>query len=335
MNAVAELPVLNAPKPVRATRSRAKVPARQIARPKRIADLVKAREIKMDVTWGLDPELFLASSSTGQIVSSIPVLKCSKHNPIKLTDGAKIYADNCLLEFSMPPAKTKQDLVTRMRKVFQDIQHTVGNDYRLVAQAAHTFDDSDLVAAHGVDPLVGGCEPSYNIYRMEVNQPPDFKGGLRSGSFHLHLGHKRLKDFKTRVSAIKLLDIYLGCANVIFDRDPTAAQRRAIYGSASEHRLPVWGAEYRVMGPYALRSPSLVELAIDVANHALVPLRQGYEADVIKTVDPVKVQHAINTCDPKVAKEVLTQAQMPAGLMERIEMDRGELDLYAEWDLKG
>ena len=132
---------------------------------------------------------------------------------------------------------------------------------------------------------------------------------------------------------VKLLDIFLGCANVIFDKDHTAKVRRALYGTASEHRLPPHGLEYRCLGPYVLQSPKLVELALDLSDYALTPIRRGKEKELLKSIDARKVQAAINTCDVQLAEQVLTEAGLPTKLMERVKHDYGAPDLYKAWAL--
>lgn len=301
---------------------------------KRIADLVRTKRLDLRPAFGLDPEMMIFDTEQDRIVSSIPILKRDKHNPIDLGGGARFYSDNCLAEFSMPPETTAQALIKSMRVVFQRMQNHLGDRYRLIPKAAHEYPAEDLVPQHGVDPSVIGCECSYSAWDMAVNTPTPFQSGLRTGSFHLHLGHDLLKEFKHRIAAIKLLDLNLGMASVIFDRDETARARRQYYGGPSEHRLPDWGVEYRVMGPFALRSPALVELVIDIADHALNAMREGHAPEVIASIDVDEVKAAINTCDVKLARKVLKQIGFPAALMKRVEMDRGELDMYQEWGLK-
>lgn len=281
---------------------------------------------------GSDPEIMCYSVEEKKIVSSIPVLKRDKNNPIDLGDGIKMYADNVLIEASFPPSKNRASMVKLMRTVFTRMQEKLGDKYRLLPKAAHVYSNKELKAEYGIDPMIGGCDPSFNVYRMEINDIPNFQGGLRSGSFHIHLGHNRLLDFDTRVSAVKLLDIFLGCSSVIFDKDETALNRRDLYGKASEHRMPPHGVEYRCLGPWSLRSPKTTALVLDLADYALESLRSGKELDIINSVDENNVQEAINTCNPVLAKKVLVQAGMSGELMTRVEASY-KPDFYKDWKI--
>lgn len=294
----------------------------------------KTAAMELNVHYGLDPELTLYSLEQKRIVSAIPVLKCDKHNPIDLGDGVKFHADNTLAEFSMRPETTGPALVKSMRVSFQKMQDYLGKQYRLLPKASHVYPDEDLVPSHSVDPMQIGCEDSFLCWGQCLKPTNGFVGGLRTGSFHLHLGHAKLLEFEHRLNAIKLLDIYLGLSSVVFDKDETARARRALYGVSGEHRLPIWGIEYRVMGPFALRSPALVELVIDIAEYALDAMREGRQDEIIGMIHPEEVERAINTCDVPLARRILTQLEFPKALMQRVELDRGELDMYREWSIK-
>lgn len=309
-------------------------------KPRTIKDMVPSaptikrtsKRIELDVSWGSDPETHLALAN-GQIISSIPVLKRDKHDPIDLGDGIRMYSDCVLVETSFPPSDTKAEMIERLKVVFTRMQEHLGDEYRLIPQAAHEYQPHELEPSYGIDPRVAGCEPSYSAWNRSINTPPDFQGGLRSGSFHIHLGHDALKEHEMRIKIVKLVDIYLGCASIIYDKDPTAKARRRLYGHSSEHRLPPHGVELRIMGPWSLRSPKTVELTLDLVDHALEMIRVGKDDEVLAAISPDDVQGAINDHNEGLARKVLSQAALPSALMKRVEQDRGALDLYRDWQL--
>ena len=56
------------------------------------------------ITLGSDPEVMIKFNSRGgRIVSSIPIIKRDKYNPVVLPGDFKVYSDNVLMEFSHPP----------------------------------------------------------------------------------------------------------------------------------------------------------------------------------------------------------------------------------------
>lgn len=298
--------------------------------------MAKNKKLGFSYTLGSDPELMLYSMAEKRIVSSIPVLKRDKHNPIILDEanGIKAYADNVLLETAFNPCKSKDEMLERFRVVFQNIQNHLGDKYKLVPKAAHEFPMEDLKEAYGINPMQIGCDPSYNAWLKQINNPGEFQSGLRTGSCHFHIGNDKLTDFNTRLDAIKVLDIYLGCSFVIVDKDPTSRDRRTYYGQSSEHRPCDYGLEYRVLSPYVLKSPKLLGLALDIIDFSMQHIKNDTAKQIIESVDSDMVINAINKCDLSLAKSVLTKAELPLSLMKRIEDNYGELDLYKEWSIK-
>lgn len=293
---------------------------------------------KLTTTFGSDPELFLFSNKSQKIVSSLPVLQHDKHDPIDLGDGIKMYADNVLVEAAMPPQDSAEGMLEQFKTVFQRMQNVLGADFRLVAQASHTLEDSELQ-----DPKAweAGCDPNFNAYTGGMNEPASFVTGLRSGSFHVHIGNKNFKkdanglllNSDSRETTIKLLDIFIGLSSIIFDGDESSAARRALYGKAGEFRPTFYGIEYRVLGNFALRSPETTGLVFDLINHALVHTSEGSDKDVIKAVGEKNVIKAINTNDVKTAIKLLTKAELPANLMKRVQKQY-KPDMYKDWGIK-
>lgn len=273
---------------------------------------------KFEATFGSDPELMLYDREQGRVVSSIPVLKRDKYDPIVQPDGSKVYFDNTMVEFAMPPSNSKKEILAKFTSMFTHAKKVLGDKYGLVAQSSHVFDDDQLT-----DPraLEAGCDPNYNAHESKQNEAPQFKGGLRSGSFHIHVGAKNLRNFTAREDAIKILDVFLGASSIIFDKDETAPARRALYGKSGEFRPTEYGIEYRVLGNFALRSPETTELVFDLVEHTLKEINNGNAAKILKTIDLNKVRKAIDTNDKALAKEILTEAKLPEALMKRVEKD--------------
>lgn len=300
-------------------------------------------------TFGADPELFLFDKRLNRVVSSIPILKRDKHNPIELGRGSKLYADNALVEIAFAPSNTKQDFINSLRTVFAETKKRLGNRYTLLPQAVHRYKKSELK-----DRLVYiengrkkemtawdiGCNPNFDIYRHAANMPKPFKDGMRTGSFHLHLGNKNYKtepngllvpDF-SKAEAVKLMDIFVGVSSILFDKDETAPARRKLYGKAGEFRPTPYGVEYRVLGNFALRSPELVSLVFDLTNHALSYMVKGNQNQILGKIDANRVIKTINNNDKKMAMKILSEANLPKDLMQRVNMN-WEADFEKAWGI--
>lgn len=281
------------------------------------------------MTFGSDPESMIIRLDDQKVVSAIPIIGHDKHDPIDLGDGIRLYADNVLAENSFPPTENPDDFIARLREVFVRTMEFLGGRYELAFRAAHIYDETEL----GPKPeiMVGklpveweiGCNPSWDTYKQSSYIPNPFEDGMRTGSFHLHIGHEKLAggmdNIEMKATAIRLLDLFVGCASVIFDKDKSSPMRRRLYGKCGDFRPTPYGIEWRTLGNYALRSPALVRLVLDLATYAMGFIDRGEHEAALEWTDPDEVQKAVNTCDKKLAKQILLDAAMPSELMHRIE----------------
>jgi hypothetical protein len=281
------------------------------------------------ITFGADPELCLFDKRQKKIVSAIEVLKNDKKNPIDLGDGIKMYADNVLVEMAFPPCDDHKQMVARLQTAFRAAQENLGERYVLIPKASHVYDDSEL---NNPGAWKIGCEPTFDAYGEKMNDPGEFTNGLRTGSFHIHLGNDKLTDFNTRHRAIKLLDIIVGCASIIFNKDESSLARRKLYGKAGEFRPTPYGAEWRVLNNFALRSKELTELVLELVNYAMGIIIDGKENDFIKAVDEKLVRKAIDTENKELAEQILNTINLPAKYMARIKKNY-EQDFNKAWEI--
>lgn len=266
-------------------------------------------------SFGSDPEVMLYDKHLKRVVSAIPILKQNKEDPVLLQDGVKTYYDNVMVEAAFPPVETRQDFVRTVGGALGLVQKFLGPRYQLLCQAAAIYDESELA---NTAAILTGCNPNLDVYSGTQNEPVKFVGGLRTGSFHLHIGHEKLADFHLKEALVMLLDIYLGCASVIFDKDETALTRRSLYGKAGEFRSTPYGIEYRVLGNWSLRSPLLVGMIWDLASHAISLIENDTAIDLIGKTDMEMVQEAINGCHRDLADMVLGTARVPMPLWNQM-----------------
>lgn len=290
---------------------------------------------KTTFTFGADPELFLFDKEQKKVVSSIPVLKRNKENPIEIAKGVKIYADNALVELAFPPAENKHQFIETLRTAFARTKEYFGNRYSLLPQAAYEYERNQLkdklhYVKDGKEETMTawdiGCNPSFDVYRRCENKIRKFENGFRSGSFHIHIGNKyyktdangKLLTNESRSAAVKLMDIFVGVPSILFDKDKTAPIRRKLYGRAGECRKTPYGIEYRVLGNFALRSPELVSLVFDLTQYALSYINDGREKEILNRINPNTIMKAINANDKILAKQILKLAKLPPQFMKRI-----------------
>lgn len=280
------------------------------------------------MTIGSDPELMIWSRDHGRIVSSIPVVKQDKHNPIDLGDGAKMYSDNVLVEASFPPAASKDGFIRTLRTVFGKMNKHLGERYELLPLTAHIYDDRELSDKKSKE---SGCSDNFAVYEQRKGPPPPFSNGLRTGSFHIHIGHDELLNPDNKDKMIKILDIFLGCASIVFDGDESSPMRRKLYGKAGEFRPTSYGVEYRVLGNFALRSPKTTELVVDLVEHSMDTLLSGKADKLLATIKPEDVQNAINSNMRGLSKSILLRAGVNNPMMARISKNSKPACSVASW----
>lgn len=295
----------------------------------------------LSFTLGSDPELFLIDNREGgRIVSAIPVLKCLKDNPLSLKGGVKAYADNVLLEASFPPSTSVDGIVDRLRGAFVAIQEHLGGSHSLLPQASHVFAADQLKdvlrdkSGIKMDGWSIGCTPSINVWKRCVNKITPFPDTMRTGSFHIHLGSPKLMTMEGTELAIRVMDVFVGCASILFCKDPTAVARRKVYGQAGEaRRCDAYGCEYRVLDNYALRSPDLVRLVGDLTEHAMTHINGDTGLDLISSLDHDDIQRAINTSDKGLARSILMKAGLPMKLLTRVDHEYDIPAFNAAWGI--
>jgi hypothetical protein len=298
---------------------------------------------KMKFTIGSDPELMVRDNATGKIISALPVLVddkgvlCDKYNPIDLKNGVFMYADNILAETKFPPVSTKKEFIGVYRTAFSRMKKTLGNKFSLVPLASHLYDKDQLFETNGEPVLKAweiGCTANYNAYTESQNEIVNFEDGVRTGSCHIHVGNRKLCDFHMRHKAIRLLDIFVGCASVIFDKDIDASRRRRkYYGASGEFRPTDYGLEYRVLSPFVLRSPKLVELVYDLVDFTMAIIQSDKVDEILGLVNPESVHKAINECDINLSRDILKTVKLPIRLFKRVEADYDVADFDKNWNI--
>lgn len=296
---------------------------------------------KVKCTIGTDPEFMLRDITTGGIVSAIPVLKHGKEGKVFLDPDKKfaIYCDNTMAECNVPPATSEDEFVDNIRKLFY-FSNTFLDParYTLATVASHNFTKAECANEIA---MIFGCSPEYCAWTFSEKTPPDGAAGkvFRSAGGHIHIGRVDfasfdegedgvfLMDFASKAELIQVCDATVGLALAYLDNDPTAAARKALYGEAGRHRLPIYGVEYRTPGNYWLSSPSLtrltyklVELAINICESGkgkgfLAQYAEGDSEDLAVRFN--SLIRAVNTNDKAYAGKMLAKT-LPSELWKEV-----------------
>ena len=267
------------------------------------------------VWFGTDPELFLQNSA-GQIVGSEAAVPKSGQavDPRSPASWGSVVRDGVQVELHPQPSHCRQALSLNIAQCLRTL-----NNLALPKQLTVSFRpvvEMDPAIFEGLheDSKQLGCAPSLNAYDVTANIYVDGASYLtRSAGGHIHLGLLNLPYvYQHRERLPQLLDILVGNTAVLFDRDPSAAKRREVYGRAGEYRLPAHGLEYRTLSNFWMHSIPLFSLMFALARQAVsvlhtegVPNSFGWDApsELLKLVNIDKVQRAINENNLELACE--------------------------------
>lgn len=233
--------------------------------------------MSLKIKLGCDPELFLKSVETGELVSAHDILPGTKIEPYKVTRGA-IQVDGTAAEFNTDPAESGQGFVNNIAQVMADLKKHLGGKYEFVLDPTATFEPTYFHSLPDVTRELG-CNPDFNAWTGKVNPSPDGDSTtMRTASGHIHIGWcdgvnpsdpNHIADCET---VIKQMDYFLGLYSLMWDKDPA---RRALYGKAGAHRRKPYGAEYRTMSNVWLRSQSVQRWIWDAAVQGVNNLMSG------------------------------------------------------------
>ena len=287
---------------------------------------------------GADPELML-SSPEGKLISAIPLIPGTKEKPTKVKCGA-IQHDNVMAEFNVDPASTSEEFEHNTREVLRELTKFVAPNLLLV-QASAKYPKAAL---NSEEARIFGCDPDFDSWTLMMNEFDNTKaaGSFRSAGGHFHIGYKdstkeMLSDPYGKVEVVKMLDIFQGVPSVLLDPDPTSAKRRSLYGKAGSHRPKDYGVEYRALGNFWVRSPSLLHLMYELAHTAVELTLQGESGKIIDQAGEKNVQKAINRSDKGGAGQIVDtvlRKYLPTHLQTLISNLTGlDADLYTAWAL--
>ena len=298
-------------------------------------------------TIGTDPEFFLKTGD--RLVSAIPLIKGTKHDPAPLPNGGTIQRDNVAVEFATDPAKDGPDFVEKVRSCMRDALDMVPSDHDLVVIPSAEFDADQLDHPEAQE---FGCDPDYNAYTVEMNEKPWCgESGFRSCGAHIHVGGLDdngntieglgfLQDFMGKINMVKGMDLFHGIVSTVLDNSEAAIKRRELYGKAGCHRSTPYGVEYRVLSNYWMKTPNLVMLMDYMTRDVARLVSSDQLQAILDEVGENELQNIINCGDVDAANKIVDnyiKPHMSDETLDLFEMCLEALpkmkDLRQEWGI--
>jgi len=211
------------------------------------------------ITVGSDPEIFV-SDNTGKIVSAHGMIEGDKRAPFPVDKGA-VQVDGMALEFNIDPSKSEREFCEYIQNVMGQLRDMIPAQHELEITPIANF-GSEYINAQPLAAKRLGCEPDYNAYSRRTNPKPSEESPFRTAAGHIHVGWgENMRGPRHRNECcpfIKQLDLFLGVPSVLMD---DCTQRREMYGKAGAFRPKTYGAEYRVLSNFWLKSDALMAWA--------------------------------------------------------------------------
>lgn len=230
----------------------------------------------MQILVGCDPETFVQDRTSGAFVSGHGMLPGTKLVPHKVRNGM-VQIDGTALEFGIDPAKTCEEFINNIADVMAQMQEIAGADKNIVAKPVAEY-DPEYFKTIPPEALELGCNPDFNSWTMDINQPPDAENTFRTGSGHVHIGWGEGFDvgsedhFLACCQLGRQMDYYLGLATLEWDPD---SRRRQMYGKAGAMRPKPYGFEYRVPSNHWLNTKAMQTFVYEASVKAVTDLIAG------------------------------------------------------------
>lgn len=267
---------------------------------------------KSKILIGCDPELFFIKDN--QHVPAIGLVGGTKDHPKPYGIG-HVQEDNVMAEFNIPPADNENDFDTRIQSMIDNIRTIAeknGMDISAVPYAKFRYADLMHPQARTV-----GCDPDYNAWTMLQNQvvEADKLADIRTASGHVHISLLNPdKHPKTRTTAVKLCDLYLGVPMALLE-SKNSLVRRQYYGAAGAYRPKPYGIEYRVLDNMWIMHSALRKFIFNQAQLVSIIARTG---GAFGWFDESTANRCINKGDKAYCQKVLDNAgiKIPAEVRE-------------------
>jgi hypothetical protein len=143
------------------------------------------------VTLGSDPEVFVKSLKTGEIIPADKVAP-SKKAPASLPCGSKFFYDGFGLEFNPAPVEDVDGFVTIVDKSLEELEAYLQEKNCTMVITPTVATPRSLLLQAVEEAQMFGCDPDQSVYAMGVLKKPAIKDArshyYRYAGGHLHIG---------------------------------------------------------------------------------------------------------------------------------------------------
>lgn len=251
-----------------------------------------------NITIGSDPEFFFKEKSTGRFISAIGMIGGTKDHPIPISDdGHGLQEDNVSVEATMPPSRTKEELIKNINFIKDYIKKVIAEPrgLELTFCASAHFNEEQLN-----NPIAQefGCSPDYDVWKEDVNPRPDSNTDMRTTSGHVHFGYDNPNEQKS-VEIIKAADLFLGLPSLLLDPD---RERRQMYGKAGSFRFKPYGCEARVLSNFWTKDDNSITWLYNQSQLMFNFLNEG---KTVSKEEGLIIAECINSYNIKLAKQLI------------------------------
>ena len=199
----------------------------------------------MKVTVGHDSEFGLEQE--GMPVSALDVLEREDY-----PEGS-LFPDNLNCEIAITPVETLKAFHEKTESLLNRVRD---KGYNLIMEPTVLYPVASLLHP---EAYISGCNPDWNAYTGQENEPPDFTriNAMRSCGAHIHAGVEGLNPFQFTKWMDLLVAIPLLCVE-------QKSERRELYGAAGCMRIKDYGAEYRTLSNVWLEGVQPLYSSVDV-----------------------------------------------------------------------
>lgn len=288
---------------------------------------------------GCDPEFFFTKD--GKVVGSEKAIPEVGFD----TGGARLVRDGVQVEINPAPDTCRAYLVNNIAQAFRQIAKVMSEKGLEASFDRRIKMDREELLSLAPEARQLGCAPSISHYDKNFDIAKLVRGRVtkgRSAGGHIHIGVDGYSDSYQPYEAVRervdqlipLLDVVVGNTWVIWDKDPSNATRRKLYGRAGECRLPSHGGvEYRTLSNFWLQHEALVSLVFGMVRWAAsVVIDNAHTKTILDCVDPKDIVRAINKNDVDLAtsnwEKVKPVVKEVCGTRGGITVNNGEMPFH-------
>jgi hypothetical protein len=248
-------------------------------------------------TVGSDPEGWIRSKETGQMIPIIGLLGGTKDCPIEFAPGYGLQEDNCSWEFNIPPANSKKELIDFMHVGIQEVTNVL-EQFEIVIKGSAEFHEDFLKKPEAV---IIGCSVDFNAYSKDLDKVPDLtKTNRRFAGGHIHIGYDS-PVWTNQVLLVKYLDLFLNAPAILLDDDQ---YRKPIYGNPGRFRQKEYGIEYRSLSNFWIQNENLISFVWDQIEKAIDTFNRFGDA-ILESEG--RIFTACSSNDPELAMEIIKE----------------------------